>query len=124
MLVDRSQGAAVISPMQDRLSLFAAAVEIPLLAILPDGRGVPGAVERRFNAYYAEFLPVAADKRRPHDHGGAEFIYVLKGTLRLQIGTAEHTLGQGDAIYFDSSIPHSYARSGARPCGAIVVTAA
>jgi transcriptional regulator with XRE-family HTH domain len=80
------------------------------------------AVERRFNAYYAEFLPVAADKRRPHDHSGAEFIYVLSGTLRLQIGTDEHALGQGDSIYFDSSVPHSYARSGARPCGAIVVT--
>jgi len=80
------------------------------------------AVERRFNAYYAEFLPVPPDKRRPHDHGGAEFIYVLKGTLSVQIGTDEHALGQGDSIYFDSSIPHSYGRSGERACGAIVVT--
>jgi transcriptional regulator with XRE-family HTH domain len=80
------------------------------------------AVERRFNAYYAEFLPVAADKRRPHGHGGAEFIYVLKGTLSVQIGTDEHTLGQGDSIYFESSIPHSYGRGGKRACSAIVVT--
>jgi quercetin dioxygenase-like cupin family protein len=80
------------------------------------------AVERRFNAYYAEFLPVARDKRRAHDHGGAEFIYVLKGTLSVQIGTDEHALGQGDSIYFDSSIPHSYSRSGQRACSAIVVT--
>jgi transcriptional regulator with XRE-family HTH domain len=80
------------------------------------------AVERRFNAYYAEFLPVAADKRRPHDHGGAELIYVLKGTLSVQIGNDEHALGRGDSIYFDSSIPHSYSRSGERTCSAIVVT--
>lgn len=80
------------------------------------------AVERRFNAYYAEFLPVAPDKRRPHTHGGAEFIFVLKGTLSVQIGTDEHALGQGDSIYFDSSIPHSYGRSGERACHAIVVT--
>ena len=80
------------------------------------------AVERRFNAYYAEFLPVAPDKRRPHVHGGAEFIYVLKGTLSVQIGTDEHALGQGDSIYFDSSIPHSYGRGGERACSAIVVT--
>jgi transcriptional regulator with XRE-family HTH domain len=80
------------------------------------------AVERRFNAYYAEFLPVSPETRRPHDHRGAEFIYVLKGTLSVQIGTDEHALGQGDSIYFDSSIPHSYARSGERACGAIVVT--
>jgi transcriptional regulator with XRE-family HTH domain len=80
------------------------------------------AVERRFNAYYAEFLPVAPDKRRPHAHSGAEFIYVLKGTLSVQIGTDEHALGQGDSIYFDSSIPHSYGRGGKRACNAIVVT--
>ena len=80
------------------------------------------AVERRFNAYYAEFLPVGPDKRRPHDHGGAEFIYVLKGTLSVQIGNEEHALGRGDSIYFDSSIPHSYSRSGERACSAIVVT--
>jgi transcriptional regulator with XRE-family HTH domain len=80
------------------------------------------AVERRFNSYYAEFLPVAADRRRQHDHGGAEFIYVLKGTLSVQIGTDEHVLRQGDSIYFDSGIPHSYSRSGERACIAIVVT--
>jgi transcriptional regulator with XRE-family HTH domain len=81
------------------------------------------AVERRFNTYYAEFLPVAPEKRRPHDHGGAEFIYVLKGALSVQIGTDEHALGTGDSIYFDSDVPHSYSRRGARTCIAIVVTA-
>ena len=80
------------------------------------------AVERRFNAYYAEFLPLAPDKRRPHDHGGAEFIYVLKGTLSVQIGAEEHSVGPGDSIYFDSTIPHSYSRSGKRACSAVVVT--
>lgn len=80
------------------------------------------AVERRFNTYYAEFLPVTPDKRRPHDHAGAEFIYVLQGTLSVQVGADEHTLAQGDSVYFDSSIPHSYGRSGGPACRAIVVT--
>jgi transcriptional regulator with XRE-family HTH domain len=80
------------------------------------------AVERRFNTYYAEFQPVAPDRRRAHEHGGAEFIYLLKGTLIVQIGLDEHTLGQGDSIYFDSSVPHSYSRRGERACSAIVVT--
>lgn len=47
---------------------------------------------------------------------------MLKGTLRVHIGTEEHALGEGDAIYFDSSIPHSYGRGGQRACSAIVVT--
>src|SRR3954470_24451149 len=80
------------------------------------------AVERRFNTYYAEFLPVAPDKRRPHEHAGVEFIYVLQGTLSMQIGADEHALSRGDSVYFDASIPHSYSRGGERACSAIVVT--
>lgn len=81
------------------------------------------AAERRFNTYYAEFLPVAPGKVRPHEHPGAEFIYVLEGTLSVSIGTDEHALDEGDSVYFDSSIAHSYRRSGQQACRAIVVTA-
>ncbi|MSO31137.1 MAG: cupin domain-containing protein [Acidobacteria bacterium] len=80
------------------------------------------AAERRFNAFYAEFLPVALEKLRPHNHAGAEFIYVLQGTLSVHIGGEEHALGQGDSVYFDSGLPHSYRRSGGGACRAIVVT--
>ncbi|HVB38274.1 MAG TPA: XRE family transcriptional regulator [Vicinamibacterales bacterium] len=82
------------------------------------------AVERRFNTYHAEFLPVAPYKRRPHDHAGAEFIYLLQGSLSVQVGADDHVLGQGDSMYFDSGIPHSYSRRGRRACRAIVVTTA
>jgi transcriptional regulator with XRE-family HTH domain len=80
------------------------------------------AVERTMNAYLAEFLPVAADTLRPHQHAGGEFLYVLTGTLEMVVGGEAHELHSGDSIYFDSSAPHAYRRSGARPCSAIVVT--
>ena len=80
------------------------------------------AVERRFNTYYAEFLPVDPDKVRRHQHAGAEFIYVLQGKLSVHIGDDEHALEEGDAVYFDSSLAHGYRRSGGRACRAIVVT--
>ena len=80
------------------------------------------ATERRFNSYYAEFLPAAPDELRPHAHPGVEFIYTLAGTLSVRIGTDEYALAAGDSMYFDSSIPHSYRRSGGRMCNAIVVT--
>jgi quercetin dioxygenase-like cupin family protein len=35
----------------------------------------------------------------------------------------EHALAAGDAIYFDSAIPHAYRRSGGRWCSAVVITA-
>ena len=122
---------------------FAGAREKPMLAVsrkgarvsLPDrpaARDVAyrfesldyEATERRFNAYHAEFLPQSKDRVRPHSHPGVEFLYVLQGTLHLQVGEQEHTLEAGDAMYFDSHVPHAYHRAGARSCSAIVITAA
>jgi transcriptional regulator with XRE-family HTH domain len=81
------------------------------------------ATERRFNSYYAEFLPAAPSALRPHSHPGVEFIYVLAGTLSVHIDNAEHALDAEDSIYFDSSRPHAYRRSRGRECSAVVVTA-
>jgi len=82
------------------------------------------AVERRLNAYYAEFPTVPAEKLRVHKHPGGEFIYVLQGTLTVRVGDDDHTVEAGDSMYFDSSVPHGYRRSGGRSCHAVVVTTA
>lgn len=82
------------------------------------------AVERRLNAYLADFPPVAPEKLRLHQHPGGEFLYVLRGTLHVRIGDDDHVLEAEDSMYFDSSAPHGYRRSGTRACSAIVVTAA
>jgi transcriptional regulator with XRE-family HTH domain len=121
---------------------FAAAREKPLIAVTkradrvelperPGGREAAfrfasldyAATERRFNCYYAEFLPVPPEKLRPHHHAGVEFIYVVQGILCLHINGEEHALQAGDAIYFDATLPHAYRRSGGRLCNALVVTA-
>jgi transcriptional regulator with XRE-family HTH domain len=96
----------------------------------PDGRDISfyfesldfAAVERKLNAYFAEFQPLPPGKPRPHRHPGFEFLTVLRGKLELQIGTDEHVLGPEDSIYFDSSLPHAYRRVSRKPCAAIVVT--
>jgi len=121
---------------------FAGARDTPLVAVtkkdqrvdLPERPGMREAAyrfasldypatERRFNSYYAEFLPVALEKLRPHDHPGVEFIYVMQGILSVHINDEEHALEAGDAIYFDATAPHAYRRSGGRSCSAVVVTA-
>jgi transcriptional regulator with XRE-family HTH domain len=81
------------------------------------------AKDRRLNAYFAEFHPVAADKVRRHQHGGVELIYMLGGSLEVAIGKDVHTLDEGDAMYFDASVDHGYRRVGKKPCAAIVVSA-
>jgi len=121
---------------------FAGAREKPLVAVTRKSQRVelperPGAretayrfeslnypaTERRFNGYYAEFAAAAPEKLRPHEHAGVEFIYVIQGTLSVQINGEEHALEAGDAIYFDASSPHAYRRSSGRLCSAVVVTA-
>ena len=81
------------------------------------------ATDRKFNAYLAEFLAIAPEKIRLHQHPGVEFIYVLKGTLGLKVGTEVGNLETGDSVYFDSQLPHGYSRTGGKACSALVVTA-
>jgi transcriptional regulator with XRE-family HTH domain len=80
------------------------------------------AVQRLSNSYFAEFFAVAPEKLRRHTHPGAEFIYVLSGMLNLHLGNEQHTLEARDAIYFDSTVPHAYRKSGSKACCALVVT--
>jgi len=80
--------------------------------------------ERRLNAYLVYFEPLSPDDARPHQHEGAEVVYVISGTLAITVGTDEHVLRDGDSIYFDPSPPHSYRRVGKKPCTAVVVTTA
>jgi transcriptional regulator with XRE-family HTH domain len=121
---------------------FAGAREKPLVAVVRKAQRVqlperPGArdvayrfesldypaTERRFNSYYAEFLPLAPDRLQPHSHPGVEFIYTLQGTVSVHMEGEEQAIEAGDSIYFDSTVPHAYRRSGGRTCSAIVVTA-
>lgn len=119
---------------------FSADKEEPLIAIVrkqerlrlpsPPGEKHPAflfesldypASDRRMEAFYAEF-PVDSPPSEPHQHGSAEFIYVLSGRLIVKVDGKEAALDTGDALYFDSSVPHSYRRDGREISSAIVVT--
>lgn len=39
-------------------------------------------------------------------HAGEEWLYVLKGRLRLSLGGEEHVLDPGDSAHYDSLTPH------------------
>jgi transcriptional regulator with XRE-family HTH domain len=81
------------------------------------------ATERKLNAFYAEFEPISPEKLRGHQHPGVEMIYLMSGKLELTIGSETFVLDEGDAVYFDSVVRHSYHRVGKGPCSGVVVTA-
>ena len=79
------------------------------------------AENRKLNAYYAEFEAVERANAHKHQHDGVEFLYVISGKVAMQVGDDESELTQGDAVYFDSTVPHSYRRIGSRRTAALVV---
>ena len=81
------------------------------------------ATERKLNAFYAEFEPVAPERSRPHQHPGVELLYLISGKLELTIGSEEICLEEGDAVYFDSAVRHSYHRASKNRCTGVIVTA-
>lgn len=48
-------------------------------------------------------------------HPGAEFGMVISGQLVLTLGPDEIVLGPGDAVSFESSLPHRFRNDGAEP---------
>jgi quercetin dioxygenase-like cupin family protein len=80
------------------------------------------ATTREMNAYLAEFRE--GHTAAPHVHDAAEFLFVMAGTLTVDVERTAHVLGAGDSIYIRPSIPHTYANTGAGPCRAVVVTTA
>ena len=82
------------------------------------------ASERPMNRYYVEFDAAPPASAPPHQHPGVELIYVLHGRLAVGVDGQEELLEHGDSMYFDADRPHTYRRHGARPCAAVVVTAA
>lgn len=118
---DRSRHAFAVMRKKDRkrFSIAPGAKDAPPFFVCLDYN----AIERKFNAYLADFPARTRGKPFKHDHEGIEFIHVLSGKLVLTMRDEETMLEAGDSVYFDSTVPHSYQRGGTRSCTAFIVTA-
>ena len=76
--------------------------------------------DRKLDIYYAEF-PRGGKPSDPHQHAGAEFIYVLNGGLVVTIGGMDVVLDEGDAVHFDSNVAHSYRLDDAQYSSSVIV---
>lgn len=112
------EGAVTVVRKKDRLRLpDKAGGESP--AYFFESLDYPVA-DRKMEAFYAEFAP-RAEASAPHHHEGSEFIYVLGGELVVNVGGEDTSLGAGDSMVFDPSVPHSYRAEGRAASSAIVV---
>jgi ribosome-binding protein aMBF1 (putative translation factor)/quercetin dioxygenase-like cupin family protein len=61
--------------------------------------------DRHMEPFLVTLDPSEAEEERSA-HDGQEFIYVLEGVMEVRLGEELHLLESGDAIYYDSTIPH------------------
>lgn len=52
----------------------------------------------------------------PHRRGVEEYIYVLRGRMRVTIGSERVILNQADSLYFQADTDHSFLNLGKTPC--------
>ncbi len=62
------------------------------------------------------YQPGAGTGRHKLTHDGEECGIVLCGRLEVTVGDEVAVLGQGDAYYFKSSLPHQFRNTGNEPC--------
>jgi len=82
----------------------------------------PALRNRRMDAFLLDF-PRGHGMNLVVAHEGEELLLVLDGRLRFRFGDEVAELGPGDAVQFDSSLPHSAAAIGVRPARALMVAA-
>lgn len=63
-------------------------------------------LNRSLEMMMARLEPGAVTCEEPLTHPGEENILVIQGRMKIQIGEDNHILGEGDSIYYFSSIPH------------------
>ncbi len=61
--------------------------------------------DRHMEPFLVTLEPSDIEEERS-THDGQEFIYVLEGIMEVRISEEVHLLELGDAIYYDSTVPH------------------
>ncbi len=66
---------------------------------------------------YKTIIPGRADAKKLEQrvHDGYEWMYVLRGRLRLALGDRDIVLKVGEVAEFDTRVPHACASAGAEP---------
>jgi transcriptional regulator with XRE-family HTH domain len=105
-LMDAENHNPVVRKAQRRmLQLSASGVTYELLS-------PPDLVNRKMEVVVTRMAPGVVGGDHPVTHTGEECIVVLRGSAAIWVADEEHLLVEGDAIYFNSAIPHRIRNAG------------
>jgi quercetin dioxygenase-like cupin family protein len=63
--------------------------------------------DKHLGAYLVSIEPNTEHEGVEYHHDGEEFIYVLKGHLKISVGKNLHNLNRGEHIHFNSALHHA-----------------
>lgn len=69
---------------------------------------VPFDPERAFETYYVEIDPGTAFSGEPHEGNVNEYIYVMRGKLRVSVKEEEFEINEQEFFQFHANCPHEY----------------
>jgi transcriptional regulator with XRE-family HTH domain len=61
---------------------------------------------------YKMLIPAHDEDPHPRTHTGHEWLYVLRGRLRIKLGDHDFVMSSGEAAEFDCQIPHWFGSTG------------
>jgi transcriptional regulator with XRE-family HTH domain len=70
---------------------------------------------------YQVLIPAARRRPDPQVHEGHDWLYVLRGRLRLVVGEHDLVLGPGEVAEFDTRVPHWFGAAEARSVELVTV---
>jgi transcriptional regulator with XRE-family HTH domain len=79
----------------------------------------PEKANRLMEPFLVTMVPTEFGEFSSHD--GQEFLFVLEGEIRTQVGKEVEVLRPGDSIYYDSTHPHLVKCHGGRPAKILAV---
>lgn len=79
----------------------------------------PEKANRLMEPFLVTLVPTEFGELASHD--GQEFLFVLEGDIRVQVGKEVDVLHAGDAIYYDSTHPHLVKCYGHKPAKILAV---
>ncbi len=69
-------------------------------------------LNRKIEMVYSIIEPGRSSCDEPLSHPGEECVYMIKGKSKIEVGSEVFVVEEGDALYFDCSLPHRVTNTG------------
>ena len=75
-----------------------------------------GILQKKMMPVLLRLKPKGATEIEEHPALSERFVYLLKGSAQVKIGSEERVLNPGDSLYFDATVPHSFKNTSKTDC--------